>query len=80
MSDKPLPTIERLSVWSYPPKPDGLMGISVREKILYILHRLREMPGLHHLLRIIPHHWQRKVKRWFSHRPIHDVIGDQAVR
>ena len=80
VSDKPLPTIERLSVWSHPPKPDGLMGISVREKILYILHRLREMPGLHHLLRIIPHHWQRKVKRWFSHRPIHDVIGDQAVR
>lgn len=79
MPTKPLPSIECVSAVCYPPRVAGIMGISFREKSLYILHRLREMPGLHHLLRLIPHRWQRKVKRWFSHRPMHEVIRDQVV-
>ncbi len=80
LSDKPLPSIERVTAWCYAPGADGFMDISWREKVLYILNYLREMPGLHYVLRLIPFRWQRKVKRWFSHRPMHDVINDQAVR
>ncbi|HSC75795.1 MAG TPA: glycosyltransferase, partial [Pseudomonadales bacterium] len=79
-SDKLLPSIDRLAVWCYLPGTGRFMGISWREKILYVLSHLREMPGLRHLLRVVPFHWQRKIKRWFSHRPMHDVIIDQEAR
>lgn len=80
LSAKPLPSIDKLAAWCYPPQSGGLLGRTSREKLLYILHRLREMPGLHFLLRLIPHRWQRKVKRWFSHRPMHEVVNEQAAR
>ena len=78
LSVKALPSIEHVTAWCYPPKVSG-MGISLREKILYLLFRLREMPGLHSVIKIIPPRWQRNVKRRLSHRPIHDVVNDQAA-
>lgn len=79
LSVKALPPIEYVAAWCYPPKVSG-MGISLREKILYLLFRLREMPGLHSLIKIIPPRWQRNIKRRLSHRPIHDIVNDQAAR
>ena len=79
LSVKALPSIEHVTAWCYPPKVSG-MGISLREKILYLLFRLREMPGLHSVIKIIPPRWQRNIKRRLSHRPIHDVVNDLVTR
>lgn len=71
-----LPSLEQLATWCYPHRI-GDMPLSSREKLLYVLIRLRELPGVHHALRLVPFEWQRNIKRWFSHRPIHDIVNDQ---
>jgi hypothetical protein len=35
------------------------------------------MPVLRRLQRLVPFEWQRRIKRFFSPRPIHDVLNDQ---
>jgi hypothetical protein len=73
----PLPSLESVSVWCYPHTEAGSVSLSSREKWLYLLLRLRGLPGVHHLLRLIPFELQRKIKRFFSHRAIHDIINEQ---
>jgi hypothetical protein len=76
--DRPaLPAFEVLCGWCYPHHVGGNSRLSVREQLLFLLMRLRELPGVHRLLRIVPFEWQRAVKRWFSHRPVHEIINDQ---
>jgi glycosyltransferase involved in cell wall biosynthesis len=71
-----LPSLEKVTCWSYP-HAGGEQKLSSREKLLAVLIRLRELPGVHHLLRIIPFEVQRNIKRKFSHRPIHDIVNGQ---
>lgn len=72
-----LPSIDELALWCYPHRvSNGGVSLSRRENILNILIRLRELPGVHYLLRLVPFTWQRNIKRWFSHRPIHDIVRD----
>jgi GT2 family glycosyltransferase len=47
------------------------------EKMLRVLWRLREMPGLRQLQRMVPFEVQRRVKRALSQRPIHDILNEQ---
>lgn len=46
---------------------------SSREAILYTLWRLYVRPEMRWVNRIIPYDARRKVKRWLSDRPIHDI-------
>jgi GT2 family glycosyltransferase/glycosyltransferase involved in cell wall biosynthesis len=72
------PSIEQLQVWCYPYRAGGAaLSLSSRERLLFVLIRLREKPGIRHVLRWVPFEWQRKIKRWFSHRPVHDIVNDQ---
>lgn len=76
--EKPeLPALEQVRVWCFPHHVTGGAQLSEREKWLSVLIRLRELPGLHWLLRIVPFEWQRAIKRWFSHRPVHDIVNEQ---
>lgn len=78
VSLKPLPSIEKISSWSYSPAVKNFMGETLRERILFVLQHLRELPGLHYLFRLIPYQWQRQVKRWFSRRPMHEIINARS--
>lgn len=46
---------------------------SPRESILYVLWRLYTRPEMYWVNRLIPYAVRRKVKRWLSGRPIHDI-------
>ncbi len=71
-----LPDVEQVALWCCPHK-GGVQKLSVREKLLFVLIRLRELPGVHRILRLVPFELQRKIKRRFSHRPIHDIVNEQ---
>jgi len=47
---------------------------SAKEDLLRILWRLREMPLMRNLQRLVPFEVQRKVKRILSPRPIHEIL------
>lgn len=47
---------------------------SFKERLLRLLWRLREMPLMRRLQRLVPFEIQRKVKRLLSQRPMHDVL------
>lgn len=74
-----LPGLDRIRVWAYPHQA-GSVPLSSREQWLRILLRVREWPGVHHVLRLVPFEWQRNIKRWFSHRAIHDIVHNQEHR
>lgn len=46
-----------------------------RERLLSALVRLRQLPMLAGVARIVPYAVQRRVKRWLSARPIHDIVS-----
>ncbi len=76
-----LPSLKQLSRWCYQPvSPNRVLNMAAREKMLLALIHLREKAGVRQALRFVPFAWQRKVKRWFSHRPIHDVVNEQVSR
>lgn len=72
-----LPDLAQVRAWAYP-HPAGSLPLSVREQVLRMLLRIREWPGVHCVLRWVPFEWQRNIKRWFSHRAIHDIVHDQS--
>ncbi|HQQ63759.1 MAG TPA: glycosyltransferase [Pseudomonadales bacterium] len=72
-----LPAFDRLCVWCYPHHVTTGSQLSAREKSLSLLFRLRELPGMHLVLRLVPFEWQRAIKRWFSHRPVHEIVNEQ---
>jgi hypothetical protein len=78
ISKPSLPSLRQITRWCYAPPSQRTFDMAAREKILLVLVRLREQFGVRHVLRVVPFAWQRKIKRWFSHRPLHDVINDQA--
>ena len=45
-------------------RPAGPAAPSVRQGMVGVLVRLRAAPGLHHLARAVPAHWQRRAKNW----------------
>jgi GT2 family glycosyltransferase/glycosyltransferase involved in cell wall biosynthesis len=47
------------------------------EKMLRVLWRLREMPVMRQLQRLVPFEVQRRVKRALSQRPIHDIMNEK---
>ncbi len=79
-SSSMLPTVQVLSVMCYPHRLAGKSSLSTREQMLVVLLRARELPFLRPLLRWVPFEWQRSVKRWFSHRAVHDIVNDQRNR
>lgn len=74
----PLPSLRQIMKGCYPPPSGRAMEIAMREKVLLVLVYLRERFGIRHVLRWVPFAWQRKLKRWLSHRPLHDVINSQS--
>lgn len=73
-----LPSIEQLQLWCYPRRAGtGGISLSSRERLLFLLLRWREKPGIRHVLRWVPFQWQRNIKRWFSHRAVHDIVNEQ---
>ncbi|MBK8103462.1 MAG: glycosyltransferase [Cellvibrionales bacterium] len=73
-----LPSLRQVMRWCYAPPANRTLDVQAREKILLGLMHCREKYGVRHILKLVPFAWQRKVKRWFSHRPLHEVINDQA--
>lgn len=73
-----LPSLRQITRWCYAPPSPRTLDMAAREKVLLVLVRLREQFGIRYVLRVVPFAWQRKIKRWLSHRPLHDVINDQA--
>lgn len=45
-----------------------------RESLLRILDRMRRLPVLRPLVRMVPFQWQRRIKRSLSSRPLHDIV------
>lgn len=78
-SDDVLPSLDEVMLWCYPHQLSGAIPLSSRERFLRILLRIRELPGVHHVLRLVPFELQRNIKRWFSHRAIHDIVHDKDV-
>jgi glycosyltransferase involved in cell wall biosynthesis len=76
-----LPAIRQIARWSYEPAANNVFSDKqLREKALMVLIHLREKFGVRHALRLVPFNTQRKIKRWLSHRPIHDVMNEQGMR
>lgn len=73
-----LPSLRQIMRWCYAPLSGRTLEMATREKILLALVYWRERFGVRHVLRFVPFAWQRKIKRWFSHRPLHEVIHNQA--
>jgi GT2 family glycosyltransferase/glycosyltransferase involved in cell wall biosynthesis len=48
-----------------------------RETVLYVLWRIYIRPEMRWVNGVIPYAARRKVKRWLSHRPIHDIAPRQ---
>lgn len=46
-----------------------------RERLLSALVRLRQLPMMTGVARMVPYVVQRRVKRWLSPRPIHDIVS-----
>jgi len=45
-----------------------------KEKLLLWLLRIRFHPVMDKLLRRVPYHIERRIKRWFSRKPIHEIM------
>lgn len=45
-----------------------------RESLLRFLWRLRALPVMRTLQQLVPFEWQRRIKRFLSPRPIHDIL------
>jgi GT2 family glycosyltransferase/glycosyltransferase involved in cell wall biosynthesis len=55
----------------------GGQSLTGKERFLATLIRLRELPMLSGVARIVPFSVQRQVKRWLSRRPIHDIVSSR---
>jgi len=48
--------------------------LSRKERLLLFLLKVRNWPGVKNVLRFVPYGTQRKIKRFFSRKPIHDLL------
>jgi len=48
--------------------------LSTKERLLLLLLKVRNWPGVKNVLRLVPYETQRRIKRFFSRKPIHDLL------